>query len=52
MNLTIGFVSQNLVTEMNIIEFRDNRIFTFFWVMGVQGQDCLQKSKKLINDLS
>ena len=35
MDLTIEFVSRNLVTKVNFVEFRDNQNFTFFKVMGV-----------------
>ena len=30
MDITIGFFSQNLVTQMNFVEFRDNQIFHNF----------------------
>ena len=30
MNFTVGIVSQNLATTSNVVEFRDNRNFTFF----------------------
>ena len=30
MELIVGFVSQNLVTQTNFVEFRESRILTFF----------------------
>ena len=36
MDLTVGFVSQNLVTQINFVEFRDSRIFH-----NVRGDKCL-----------
>ena len=36
MDLTIEFISQNLVTQVNFVEFRDSRNFTFFEAMGVE----------------
>ena len=35
MDLTIGFVSLNLVDQANFIEFRDSQNFTFFEASGV-----------------
>ena len=29
MNFTVGIISQNLVTPLNFVEFRDNRNFIF-----------------------
>ena len=43
MDLTVGFVSQNLVTQTNFIEFRDNQIFQEF-----QSDGCLVKPKNEI----
>ena len=34
-NLTVGFISQNLVAQANFVEFRDSKNFTFFEVLGV-----------------
>ena len=34
-DLIIGFVSQNLVSQMNFVEFRDNKNFTFFETLDV-----------------
>ena len=38
MDLTIGFVSKNLVTKTKFIEFRDNKIFHEFRGDGVSGK--------------
>ena len=34
MNLTVDFVSRNLVTHENFVEFRDSQNFTFFENVG------------------
>ena len=43
MDLTVGFVSRNLVTKKNFIEFHDGRIFHYF-----RGDGCLVDSKNEI----
>ena len=43
MDLNVGFVSQNLVTKTNIVEFRDSQIFHDF-----RGNGCLVDSKNEI----
>ena len=34
MDLIVGFVSRNLVTQANFVEFRDRRIFMIFEAQG------------------
>ena len=36
MDLTVGFVSRNLFTEANFIEFRNSQIFTIFGTASVR----------------
>ena len=36
MDFTVGFVSRNLVTQKNFIEFLDSRIFSIFGASGVR----------------
>ena len=55
MDLTLGFISQNLVAHMNFVKFRDIRNFHLF-----QGDGCLvdpkngifEKNLKMENKLS
>ena len=35
MDLTVGFISQNLVAQANFVEFRDSQNFMFFEASGV-----------------
>ena len=37
MDIIVGFVSQNLVTQTNFVKFRDSQIFMIFEVSGVWG---------------
>ena len=43
MNLTVGFVLRNLITQMNFVEFKDSQIFHEF-----RGDGCPVKPKKKI----
>ena len=36
MDFTVEFVSRNLVTQSNFVEFRDDQNFTFFKALGVE----------------
>ena len=49
MNLTVGFVSRNVVTQMDFVELQDSRIFHKF-----RGNNCPVKPKNEIlgNNLS
>ena len=55
MDLTVRFLSRNLVTQTNFIEFRDSRIFHDFWDDGClvdPKTGFLRKILKVGNDLS
>ena len=45
MDLTVGFVSRNLVAQTNFVKFRDNQNFNFFQGIGCRvthGKPCVK----------
>ena len=54
MDLIVGFVSRNLVTQTNFVEFRDSRNFTIKEVrcLADPKNEILRKISKVLNKLS
>ena len=52
MDFTVEFVSRNLVTQSNFVEFRDSRIFTKFEAIGIkwtpENENCEENPEKCL----